>query len=183
MALASPMDWMCEPDVRKATNKTVVEHQWLTIDNFNELRALAPEQPWFPVLQGWTLRDYLAHVDAYARGGVDLTKEPLVGVGTVCRRQHTAEAVAILTALAGLGLRLHGFGLKTKGLRQLDGVLASADSMAWSYRARREGANGAPPWCGSTAHKNCANCLPFALHWRGQLHLEGEFPSLYEGKG
>lgn len=181
LALASPQDWMCEPDVRRRTNKTVVEHQWLTIDNLAELRALAPEVPWFPVLQGWTERDYLAHADAYARAGVDLTREPLVGVGTVCRRQHTAEAVAILAALAGRGLRLHGFGLKTKGLLKARAHLASADSMAWSYRARREGANGEPPWCGSTAHKNCANCRAFALHWRGNLLTQ--LTALHEGEG
>ena len=38
-------------------------------------------------------------------------------------------------------LRLHGFGIKTTALRRqlVRDLLFSADSMAWSYAARREG--------------------------------------------
>ena len=36
-----------------------------------------------------------------------------------------------------------------------EGDLVSADSMAWSFDARRK----QRPLCGSTTHKNCANCL------------------------
>ena len=41
-------------------------------------------------------------------------------------------------------LRLHGFGLKTTALSApgITRMLYSADSMAWSYNARRNGANG-----------------------------------------
>jgi hypothetical protein len=42
-------------------------------------------------------------------------------------------------------------------------ALVSADSMAWSARARREAPLPGHP------HKNCANCLEFALLWRGAL--------------
>ena len=46
------------------------------------------------------------------------------------------------------------------GLRRVRGLLASADSMAWSFDARRT-----DPLPGHT-HKSCANCLEYALRWR-----------------
>lgn len=162
LAFVSPQDWMCEPSVRHKTGLSVAEHQRHTIDSLLELRALAPEIAWLPVLQGWQLPEYVAHVEQYAVAGIDLRREPLVGVGTVCRRQATREGVRIMQTLSGLGLRLHGFGLKTLGLRAGAEYLRSADSLAWSYTARRE----------RTAcedghqHLNCANCLGYALRWR-----------------
>src|SRR5262249_17744829 len=86
----------------------------------------------------------------------------LVGVGSVCRRQSTTDAGRILTALHLAGLtRLHGFGFKITGLRRYGRLLASADSMAWSYTARRQ-----PPLSGCVGHLNCANCPRYAASWR-----------------
>jgi hypothetical protein len=160
---ASPMDWMCEPWVIGKTGLSVAEHQRRTVDNFCELRSLAPELPWVPVLQGWTLDEYRACIELYASAGVDLRAEPLVGVGSVCRRQHGGEAAGILASLALSGIRLHAYGVKLKGLERSADVLTSADSMAWSAGARR-----APALAGCT-HKNCANCLRFALRWRASV--------------
>jgi hypothetical protein len=53
---------------------------------------------------------------------------------------------------------------KTGGLHLYGHRLASADSMAWSYAARRE-----PPLPGCTGHKNCANCLRYAGRWRDNV--------------
>lgn len=89
----------------------------------------------------------------FHRAGVDLAAEPLVGLGSVCRRQATAEIERIVTTLAGQGLRLHGFGVKTAGLGRYGWAPHSADSLAWSYAARRE------PALPGHRHKNCANCL------------------------
>ena len=124
------------------------------------------------MVQGWRLADYLACVDLYASAGVDLAALPRVGLGSVCRRQSTAEIAVIVTALAALGLRLHGFGIKTSGLGQYGHLLASADSMAWSYAARR-----APALPGCTGHRNCANCLTYATAWRTRI-LAADRPRL-----
>lgn len=171
---AAPMDWMCEPVVINGgkvgpitfagTHLSVEEHQWRTVQNLMELRDLAPEIPWAPVLQGWEPDDYQRCADLYEMNGIELEKEPIVGVGTVCRRQHTAEAVTIFSQLAARGLRLHGFGLKIQGLQKCAHYLASSDSMAWSYGARRK-----PPFCGSKTHKNCANCWEYAQMWRARV--------------
>jgi hypothetical protein len=165
MAWAAIQDWMCEPAMLGRTGLDVAEHQRRTVASYLDLRDRAPDLPWVPVLQGWRGDEYLRHVDAYDRAGVDLRALPVVGLGTVCRRQGTAEAEAIVRRLAGLGLRLHGFGFKTLGLARVAAFLASADSMAWSFRARKEGRR----LCRSGQHRNCANCLEWALAWRRRV--------------
>lgn len=165
LAWASPCDWMCEPEMLRRTGKTVAEHQRLTVDNLLELRSLAPDLPFIPVLQGWTRGDYYDCVDLYEKAGIDLCSEPIVGIGTVCRRQNTLMAQTTIRMLSMDGIRLHGFGFKKQGLKACGDVLASADSMAWSSHGRRE-----PPLPGhASRHKNCANCLEFALLWRSDL--------------
>lgn len=157
---AAVQDWMCEPHMIKLTGLSVEEHQRRTIASVLELRRLEPSVPWAPVLQGWEQRDYLRHAEMYAAAGIDLTREAIVGVGSVCRRQNTRDVEAILGTLASLRIRLHGFGLKTQGLAMASRFLVSADSMAWSSHARRR----APlPGC---HHRSCSSCLRYALRWR-----------------
>jgi hypothetical protein len=158
---AAVQDWMCEPWITAKTGLRVPDHQRRTTESYQRLMDLAPDLPWVPVLQGWEHADYLRHMEQYAAAGIDLAALPVVGVGSVCRRQHTTAAAGILTTLAAFGLRLHGFGLKTTGLRATARVLASADSMAWSAHARRR-----PALPGCTTHRSCANCLRYALRWR-----------------
>jgi hypothetical protein len=112
------------------------------------------------------------HIDAYTTAGINLTTEPTVGVGSVCRRQHTGQIEHILSTLAAEGLRLHGFGLKVGGLRAGAHHLTSADSLAWSARGRRV----KPPTCGSTTHASEANCLTFALNWREHVQTVIDAP-------
>ncbi|WP_033321226.1 DUF7221 family queuine tRNA-ribosyltransferase-like protein [Streptomyces yerevanensis] len=171
---AAPQDWMCEdliihggkagPLTFVGTHLSVAEHQRRTVANFLELRSMAPELRIIPVLQGRTVADYERCRELYERAGVDLTREATVGLGSVCRLQSTREGAAIVTAMAAHGLRLHGFGFKTLGLARVGHLLASADSAAWSSHARYR-----PALPGHTTHKNCANCLPYALRWRTRV--------------
>src|SRR5262249_42954885 len=127
LAWAAPQDWMCEPHMVAKTGLTVAEHQARTVDNYLRLTDLAPDLPIIPVVQGDT--DYLDCVELYARAGVAPTPAPLVGVGTLCRRQATGRVGDILTALHRAGVtRLHGFGVKTQGLARHGHLLTSADS-------------------------------------------------------
>lgn len=176
MRWAAIQDWMCEDEALKKTGLTIEEHQRRTLESYLKLRELAPEIPWAPVLQGWLGSDYQRHWDAFEAAGVDLRRLPVVGVGTMCRRQNALTASFILADLRHRGLtNLHGFGFKVDGLTRLAETaktfgaalpfpLASADSLAWSYQARRE-----RPLDGCSGHKNCANCLRFALDWRARL--------------
>lgn len=172
LAWAAPQDHMCEPIMLAKTGKTVGEHQRLTVENYVRLRSMAPQLPFVPVLQGWRLDDYRRCADAYARAGIDLTAEPTVGIGSVCRRQATGEIDAIVSTLAADGLRLHGFGVKTKGLAAYAPSLTSADSMAWSVDGRRTAgcAHGRPAL-------NEANCRSFALAWRERVLATVAAPS------
>jgi len=153
----APQDWMCEDEVinggrtkdgvfvgtrqlldpqhRLTLDEMVHEHQRLTTDNFVQLRLLAPDLPIFPVLQGKTKGQYIRHTGMYLAAGVGFNDEPVVGLGSVCRRQGTQEVAEIVRALAGI--RLHGFGVGLEGLSRYGHLLVSVDSNAWSYHGRR----------------------------------------------
>lgn len=126
-----------------------------------------------PVLQGWEINDYHRCLEMYAEAGVRLRDEAVVGVGTVCRRQKTDEATQIMRSLSAEGLRLHGFGFKKGGIKNCHDVMVSADSTAWSDRARREPiclpGHESPGPGRPRGHKNCANCMEWALTWRRQV--------------
>lgn len=163
LVAVGPQDWLCGPPMLAATGRSLRWHQLRTAANYRALRRLAPGVPWLPMLQGWSPADYLRHAELYRAGGVDLWDGREVGVGSIAARQNTADAHAIIRALRGAGLRrLHAMGAHS-GLRRYGGLVAAADSMAWSMEARNE----APlPGC---AHRNCANCLRYALQWRERL--------------
>lgn len=163
---AAPLDWMCEDTALKATGLTIKQHQRLTVDNLVELRTLDPTLPIIPVLQGYSIDDYRRCADMYDRAGIDLTTEPTVGLGSVCRRQATSEIEAIAREFHGWGMRLHGFGVKSLGLARYAHMLQSADSLAWSSRGYRVMPCAHGPNRRGQFAANEANCLPFALAWR-----------------
>jgi hypothetical protein len=160
---AAPMDWMCEPHIVELTGMSVREHQERTVGNYLELRETAPGLPFVPVLQGYAFDDYITCLDLYQQAGVDLSAAPVVGVGSVCRRQGTDEIQELIRGLAENRLELHGFGVKSRGLTRMGQHLASADSMAWSFNARR---NPPLPHC---THARCSNCVDYAVRWRERL--------------
>ncbi len=158
-------DWMVEPQILARTGRSLQDHQALTIQSYEDLLTHAPTLPWVPVLQGWHPEDYLRHIDAYAARGHDLTSLPRAGIGSICRRQKSAEVEGVIRQLAQMGVRLHAFGFKARGLKRCVDALASSDSMAWSFYARKNPA----PCPDGQKHRNCANCLEFALRWRTRL--------------
>lgn len=166
---AAPQDHMTEPWVleRSEIASTVAQAQAWTVENYLTLRALDSQLPIIPVLQGQTIADYHAHRERYARAGIDLAAEPLVGVGSVCRRQATREIAEIIADLSA-DLRLHGFGVKTSGLGAYGWMLASSDSMAWSYDGRM-----IRP-CPNRGLASCSNCLHHALNWRNRVLAQCE---------
>lgn len=116
-------------------------HQMRTIERYDALRPLVNGVYVMPVLQGYTVDDYLRHLDMY---GDRLAPGAYVGVGSVCKRNTNVGSIeTILLAIkrARPDLRLHGFGLKSTALGSalVRDALHSADSMAWSFAARRQG--------------------------------------------
>ncbi|MFE7072639.1 hypothetical protein ACFU96_21410 [Streptomyces sp. NPDC057620] len=165
MDVCAIQDWMCEDEILAATGLTVADHQLKTVASYLNLMTLDAELPWMPIIQGRTLDDYLRCIDLYDQVGIDLTLEPVVGIGSVCRLQRTDEAARIIETIWSMGIRLHGFGFKVTGLRRVAQLLYSSDSMAWSYNA----VNREPmPGCVGQ-HVHCGNCPKYARAWRNQL--------------
>ena len=142
LELAVTQDYMCEPFMLAKTGLTVKDHQRLTIERYDELRRLAVAEV-MPVLQGYDPAEYVGHIAMYGRR---LAHGQRVGVGSVCKRNSNPSA--IVAVLEGIkerrpNLRLHGFGLKLTALHNayICSLLYSADSMAWSFAARKQGQN------------------------------------------
>lgn len=138
---AVSQDYMCERETLEITGLTVADHQRLTIERYDALLAADTGVYILPVLQGYTPSEYVDHVRQY---GDRLTPGMWVGVGSVCKRNGSPKRVLdVLIAIKTErpDLRLHGFGLKTTALANgtIRELLESADSMAWSYAARKQG--------------------------------------------
>lgn len=146
LAWAAPQDWMCEPDMlagggwKVGTHLSVAEHQRRTVANFVELRTIAPDLPIIPVLQGWQPWEYEICAEMFAAAGVDLAAEPVVGIGSVCRRTVADHRVAerSIRRIAPYVGPLHGFGVSLDGLDLYGDALGSSDSLAWSFWARHD---------------------------------------------
>lgn len=141
LVCAVAQDYMCEPFIIAKTGLCVAEHQIRTIKRYDDLKPLCPTVYIMPVLQGYTVDQYVVHLRLY---GGRLAHGAYVGVGSVCKRNTDVTQVrAILQAIKQErpDLRLHGFGLKTTALDDpiVRSLLESADSMAWSFAARKQG--------------------------------------------
>ncbi len=142
MLAAVSQDYMCEPFILQKTGLSVLDHQRLTIQRYDQISAMTDAYI-MPVIQGFDPCDYVSHIRQYS---TKLNKGAWVGVGSVCKRNSNPDAVLkVLMAIHGErpDLLLHGFGLKTTSLadKRILSLLYTADSMAWSYAARREGRN------------------------------------------
>lgn len=140
---AVTQDFMCEKHMLARTGLTVEDHQRLTIERYDTLLAEETGVYIMPVLQGYVSKEYVAHLRAY---GERIKPGMWVGVGSICKRN--GDQCAIWRVLSSIkderpDIRLHGFGLKTRSLSSpiISSYLHSADSMAWSFAARREGRN------------------------------------------
>lgn len=154
---AVSQDWMCEPWIIKKTGLSVQLHQQLTVDRYDALLAQDCGVYILPVLQGFEPEDYVRHIRMY---GERLALGQWVGVGSVCKRNGDPASIArVLIAIKGErpDLKLHGFGLKKTALASdfITSQLHTADSMAWSFHARKNGRNG--------------NCWREAMRWTADI--------------
>lgn len=157
---AVAQDYMCEAHMLAITGLTIAEHQRLTIERYDALTACDTGGIYvMPVLQGYAPADYVSHIRQYdgrlPRGlpprkdkwGRTLSATgPWAGVGSVCKRNGdpaSIEDVLLAIHRERPDLRLHGFGIKTTALGSalVRDLLWSADSMGWSYAARKQGRN------------------------------------------
>jgi len=139
LVAAVAQDYMCEPFMLERTGLDVQAHQRLTIERYDALMAERTGTYILPVLQGYRPDEYLSHIAQY---GARLERGAWVGVGSVCKRNGdpaTIRDVLYTIARARPDLRLHGFGVKRTALSSalVRDYLYSADSMAWSFAARK----------------------------------------------
>lgn len=177
---AVAQDYMCEDRIRTKTGLSVEEHQRLTIERYDaliaELKRLFGGQIPFhvmPVLQGQTAADYVSHLAMY---GDRIKSGMWVGVGSVCKRQGdpaTIEVILRAIKAARPDLLLHGFGVKLTALLYgaIRRLLATADSMAWSFSARKQGRN-ANDWREALRFRRRIETTP-----RRQLQSQLDFPA------
>lgn len=141
------------------------------VANLVQLREMAPDLPFIPVLQGFTLGEYVHGFDQYATACIDLAAEPIVMLGSVCRREATTEIHAIVTTPHARGItQLHA---------SASSPLASASTVTCPPRPIPSPGPSTPAATGvrprgapDTANtKNCASRLPYALAWRRRIIL------------
>lgn len=154
---AAPQDWLCDEQSLQATGLTVKEHQKRTIRSYLELRSMGV--PVIPVLQGRASVEYYDHVEDYMKAGVNLRNAPMVGLGSIKKKESLPLSV-LISSLKHEGIKLHGFGLGLKSLEYFAAKgVASADSTAWGVGARkRPGESGGDQ-----------NSLSAALLWREEI--------------
>jgi len=143
---ACTQDWMCESVILEKTGKSIEEHQELTVRSYAELASKSAIYI-LPVLQGFVPVDYVRHVRTY---GNLLESGQWVGVGSICKRNGNPDAIEdVLLAIKRerSDLRLHGFGIKLSAMERptVRAMLASCDSMAWSFHGRKNGKDAADP--------------------------------------
>jgi hypothetical protein len=168
MLWVAPRDWMCEPIVINGGvvrgNRAHIGREWLARSTSGA--------PW---RTSWSYAHSSGILSCRCcRGGPSRKiKGGIRFVGTGLSVEAMDEAERIMRSLAPL--RLHGFGFKKAGVERCHDVMKTADSTAWSVSGRKS-----PPLPGHDrpgpgrprGHKNCANCLEYALGWREEL-LDG----------
>lgn len=166
LVCAVAQDYMCEPFIVAKTGLSVAEHQRLTIERYDALLPLVRGVKVMPVLQGFATADYVEHLRQY---GDRLKHGAYVGVGSVCKRNTDigqVEAILIAIKRERPDLRLHGFGLKITALSSgvVRELLHSADSMAWSFAARKAGRNS-NSWREAAAFVARIDTMPVQFGW------------------
>jgi len=135
-------DYPCEPELLKQHGRTVEMHQEMTLEHHLQLLDKLDNYDitgdWVPVLQGWTLEEYLDCVDLFREHGLLCD---YVAIGSVCRRGSQNEIRRIISVVKHQigGRRLHAFGLNVGVLRDphLWSCVYSVDSGAFDYAARK----------------------------------------------
>jgi hypothetical protein len=140
-------DWLCQSEILKVTNLSIEQHQQLTIERFDRLRAYQLQSYLMPVLQGVQPSDFACHLEDY---GDRLALGQWVGVGSIAHQspQHIANILLQIKSIRP-DLRLHGFGIKYRTLRHplIWDLLHSADSAA----AGLSSGSGSRKYCDSNS--------------------------------
>jgi hypothetical protein len=152
-------DYPCEPEVLREHNRSVLDHQQMTIDRHRDLLNLYDDRSGicepYTVLQGWDTDDYINHIDSHIDAG---TLTDNVAIGSVCRRNRENEIAEIITTVAdSLPNRvktLHAFGVKGSVLThtRVQQCLSSADSLSYDFNSQWGDGTTGKTWTDKAFH-------------------------------
>ena len=136
-------DYPCEPDLLKGLGRSVEDQQRRTLqhhlDLYDRLDGHTLAEGAVSVVQGWTIDQYLEHLDSLRDHG--LVTETLA-IGSVCRRGADEEIAEIVLTIRDEildSVNLHAFGVKGSVLRfrEVVDALQSVDSAAYDWSESR----------------------------------------------
>lgn len=131
------LDYPCEPEINRKQHSTNEERIARTVERAIECIDADSSLSWLPVIQGYSIQEYLACIDLYREQGVE---SEFWAIGSICSRKGQPYKVReiICRIKEALGdVRLHAFGLSLLYLQdpQIFGALFSSDSAAWNWGA------------------------------------------------
>ena len=150
------MDYPCEPEIKRLIPLGSGEASRALETNYSRIRATVFLAIWLleqdlpahttvvPVIQGYTLEEYLTCVDLYEKHGIfDIAD--YFAIGSMCRRWRVEEIAKLVTGIVDYvwsthpNVRFHLFGLKLSALknRAIFERAYSVDSAAWSLNPKR----------------------------------------------
>ena len=130
------LDYPCEPDINRSHLMTNEDRITKTVYNAVSCYDADKTLPWLPVIQGYTLDEYLHCVDLYNEAGII---SDYWAVGSLCSRKGELRSIKyLLTNLKELALsnvKVHAFGLNIPYIKdpQIFDLLYSSDSAAWTF--------------------------------------------------
>ena len=130
------LDYPCEPDIDRSHLMTNEERIKKTVSNAVECIDVDRRLPWLPIIQGYTLDEYLHCVDLYQEAGII---SDYWAVGSLCSRKGNIQRIKyLITKLKELALsnvKVHAFGLNIPYIKdpQIFHALYSSDSAAWTF--------------------------------------------------
>ena len=132
------LDYPCEPDINRSRVSTNEERIQKTVSNAVECIQYDETIPWLPVIQGYTIDEYLYCVDLYKDAGIT---SDYWAIGSICSRKGFPYKIRrIITTLSeALQSKIHAFGISLKYLYdpQIFNNIYSSDSAAWVWGATK----------------------------------------------
>ena len=133
------LDYPCEPNTNRSLLQSNKERIDKTIQNTLECIDYDPNLPWVPVIQGYTLQEYLYCLEEYEKHNLPYDDFDLWAIGSLCARKKVGGLRTIITNISQrVNMPIHTFGMTITFLRdpQIFFAIHSSDSGAWSYNGR-----------------------------------------------
>ena len=129
------LDYPCEPEIDRSQLMTNEERINKTVSNTVRCFDSDNTLPWLPVIQGYTIQEYLSCIDKYKDAGV---MSDYWAIGSICSRKGSPYQIRNILATIKKhheSKKIHSFGLSLKYLAdpQVFHSIYSSDSSAWNW--------------------------------------------------